>query len=188
MEKFKNKSDEELASLTLRDQDFLLCLTRRYEAKLLRYILRISNISQEEAEDVLQEVFIKVYFNLNSFDPDMKFSSWIYRITHNQVISNFRKIKARVETVGFDVRDELIENIAAEFDIKAEIDDQLFRKKIEDFLNKIGSKYRDVLVLHLFEEKNSQEISDILKKRIGTVYSLISRGKKILKKELQKKI
>lgn len=186
MDKCGDKTDEELVELTLKDQNFLFCLTRRYETKLLSYILRISNVSREEAEDILQDVFIKVYYNLNSFDKELKFSSWIYRITHNQVISNFRKIKARAETVSFDFKDEIIENIATEFDIKEEIDYKIFRKKVAIALNNIDSKYREVLVLYFLEEKSGQEISDILKKRIGTVYSLISRGKKILEKELLK--
>ena len=184
MDKCRDKTDEELVALTLEDQNFLVCLTRRYETKLFSYILRISNVSKEEAEDILQDVFIKVYYNLNSFDKELKFSSWIYRITHNQVISNFRKTKARAETIRLDIRDEIIKNIASEFDIKKELDYKIFREKIEGTLNNIDNKYREVLVLYLLEERTSQEISDILKKRIGTVYSLISRGKKILKKEL----
>ena len=150
--------------------------------------MRISNFPVEEAEDILQEVFIKVYYNLNSFDKDLKFSSWIYRITHNQVINNHRKAKARVETINLDIKDKLVENIAAEFDVREEIDGRIFRQKIEQLLNKVDIKYKEVLVLYLLEEKTSQEISDILKKRIGTVYSLISRGKSLLKKELLKNI
>jgi len=184
MDKCKDKTDEELVELTLKDQNFLFCLTRKYETKLISYILRISNVPKEEAEDILQDVFIKVYYNLNSFNKDLKFSSWIYRITHNQVISNFRKIKARAETVSFDFKDEIMENIASEFDIKEELDYKIFRKKVAIALNNIDSKYKEVLVLYLLEEKSGQEISDILKKRINTVYSLISRGKKILEKEL----
>ncbi|MCK5061307.1 RNA polymerase sigma factor [Candidatus Parcubacteria bacterium] len=184
MDKCGNKTDEELVELTLKDQDYLFCLTKRYETKLLSYILRISNVSKEEAEDILQEVFIKVYFNLNSFDKELKFSSWIYRITHNQVISNYRKIKARAETITFDFKDEIIKNIVSEFDIKEEIDYKIFREKIEKSLNNIDNKYKEVLILYLLEEKSGREISDILKKRINTVYSLISRGKKLLKKEL----
>ena len=185
MDKCKDKTDEELVALTLKNQNFLVCLTRRYETKLLSYILRISNVSKEEAEDILQDVFIKVYYNLNSFDKELKFSSWIYRITHNQVINNFRKTKVRAETITSDIRDEIIKNIVSEFDIKEELDYKIFREKIEILLNNINNKYREVLILYLLEEKSSQEISDILKKRIGTVYSLISRGKKILKKELE---
>jgi len=56
-----NKTDEQIVILTLKNQDYYLCLMKRYEAKLLNYILKISNISIEDGEDILQEVFIKAY-------------------------------------------------------------------------------------------------------------------------------
>ncbi|PIZ73055.1 hypothetical protein COY06_05820, partial [Candidatus Peregrinibacteria bacterium CG_4_10_14_0_2_um_filter_41_8] len=64
---------------------------QRYEGRLLAYINRLINVSNGEAEDILQEVFIKTYQNLNGFDLNLKFSTWVYRITYNQVISFFRK-------------------------------------------------------------------------------------------------
>src|SRR5665648_822001 len=63
-----NKTDEQIIVLTLKNQDYYLCLMKRYEAKLLNYILKISNINREDAEDILQEVFVKAYQNLNDFD------------------------------------------------------------------------------------------------------------------------
>ena len=89
------KNDEELVALALKNQDFFACLVERYEPKLMRYVRRISAATQEDAEDLLQEIFVKVYRNLNDFDPDLKFSSWIYRIAHNQVISYWRKTARR---------------------------------------------------------------------------------------------
>ena len=70
-----NKSDEDLVVLTLKNRDVFLYLMRRYEAPLLRYIRRIAGVNIEEAEDILQESFIKAYQNLNDFDPKLKFSS-----------------------------------------------------------------------------------------------------------------
>ncbi|MCD4694214.1 sigma-70 family RNA polymerase sigma factor, partial [bacterium] len=61
--------------------------------KLLGYIMKISSFSIDEAEDVLQEVFIKVYKNLYGFDENLSFSAWIYRITRNETITHFRKNK-----------------------------------------------------------------------------------------------
>src|SRR5665648_188700 len=81
-----NMTDNELVKLSLDNPDHFFCLTKRYESKLLRYIMRISKFSHEDAEDVLQDVFIKTYYNLNEFDSELKFSSWIYRIAHNQTI------------------------------------------------------------------------------------------------------
>ena len=66
----EEKTDEELVKLTLADQEWYLCLMRRYEAKLTRYIRRISGLNDQDLEDVLQDIFIKAYRNLNEFDPD----------------------------------------------------------------------------------------------------------------------
>ena len=181
-ENIDKKSDEELAVLTLRNQDFFACLMRRYEAKLLRYIRRISGVSLEEAEDVLQDSFIKIYQNLNGFDRSLKFSSWAYRITHNQVISHFRKNQVRPQTSAFD--SELLETLASDLDSARDIDRKLLRERLEKTLEKIDTKYRDVLVLKYFEEKDYQEISDIMQKPMGTVATLLSRAKRLLKAEL----
>jgi len=182
----QNKTDEELVVLVLNDQDYFLYLMERYERKLLRYIRRISNASVEESEDVLQEVFIKVYQNLNNFDLSLKFSSWIYRITRNQVISNYRKSKTRPQVVVLDQNSSFLENLASDLDLDREIDLKDFHDKIHHILGKLEIKYREVLVLKFLEEKDYKEISDILQKPMGTVGSLINRAKKQFKKELLK--
>lgn len=182
----QNKTDEELVVLILKDQDYFLYLMERYEKKLLRYIRRISYASIEEAEDILQEVFIKVYQNLNNFDLSLKFSSWIYRITRNQVISNYRKSKTRPQIVILDQNNSFLENLASDLDLDKEIDLKDFQDKIRHILGKLEIKYREVLILKFLEEKDYREISDILQKPMGTVGSLINRAKKQLKKELLK--
>lgn len=78
----------------------------------------------------MQEVFIKVYRNLNGFDSSLKFSSWIYRITHNQVISEHRKHQARPKMVTWENKDEFINNIMSDFDITREIELNYLRQEI----------------------------------------------------------
>ena len=182
------KSDLELVQLTLKNQDIFLYLIKRYEAKLLRYIQRISNVSSEDAEDLLQEVFIKVYLKLNDFDQDLKFSSWVYRITHNQVISNYRKLKARPQIIYLDPDDNLLNNIIFDLNMAEEVDRVYLRENIFKILNQLERKYKEALVLKFLEEKNYREISDILKKPIGTVGTLINKGKKKFKEELDREI
>ena len=181
-------SDEELVKLTLVNQDNFLFIMKRYESKLLRYILRISGIKKEDAEDLLQEVFIKVYENLNDFDQKLKFSSWIYRITHNMVIDNFRKMKVRPAIANFneDINNKILANIKSDFDIFKEIDIKYLREGIEKVLKKMDRNYKEVLVLRFFEDKSYEEISDILKKPTGTVSTLINRAKKQFKNEFIK--
>ena len=181
-----NVSDEELVKKILKDQDNFLYLVDRYKGRLLSYIRRLTNVNNEDAEDTLQEVFIKVYLNLNDFNGDLKFSSWIYRITHNQVISNHRKLKARPEGYAVNIEDQAARNLAAEIDIAAGADLSLLKNNIFKVLNNLDEKYREILILKFWEERNYQEISDIIKKPPGTVASTINKAKLEFKKELAK--
>lgn len=178
-------SDEQLVEITIDNQENFLYLIKRYEDRLIRYIRRISGVSLEDAEDILQEVFIKTYQNLNSFDKDLKFSSWIYRITHNEVISNFRRKQARAQEIKFD-NDNFINNIAGDTDISKDIDLSFLKDNIGSILSQMDIKYREVLILKFLEERDYREISDILKKPMGTVATLINRAKKQFREILEK--
>lgn len=183
---FSSLTDAELVKLTLADQDNFVYLVDRYKGKLSSYVKRLTNANNEDAEDILQEVFIKVYLNLNDFNKDLKFSSWIYRITHNQVISGHRKLKARPEGYAVNLDDQLAKNLTAEIDMKGQVDAKILQKTINLVLEKLEPKYKDVLVLKFLEEKSYQEISDILKKPLGTVASLMNKAKQEFKIELEK--
>ena len=187
-ENCKKNEDNELVELSLKNQDYFYCLILRYEDKLLRYIRRISSASKEDAEDILQEVFISVYKNLNDFDNALKFSSWIYRIAHNKTISHWRKIKARPKTVSGDNGEEsgLFNFIADNNDLFKAIEKKYSSKQIREIIFNLDNKYREVLVLKFLEDKNYKEISDILKKPMGTIATLINRAKKKFVTELKK--
>ncbi len=179
----KNKTDEEVVKLSLSKQDYFLCLMKRYEKKLISYIMRISSFNKEDAEDVLQEVFIKAYFNLNNFDSKLKFSSWVYRIAHNQTISEFRKKKVR-PIFYFEESDLIL--FADKLNLLNSIDNTFIKEEISEVLQKMDKKYSEVLVLKFLEDKDYKEISDILKKPTGTVGTLINRAKVKFEKEFLK--
>src|SRR5210317_1797491 len=86
-------SDTEIVERALIQLDFFYCLVIRFELPLLRYIRRISSFNEADAEDILQDAFIKIWRNLNAYRPDIKLSSWLYRIVHNETISHWRKHK-----------------------------------------------------------------------------------------------
>ena len=176
------RTDVELVGMSLENSDHFLCLSKRYEDKLLRYIIRISKFSREDAEDVLQEVFIKTYFNLNGFDKELQFSSWIYRIAHNEAVSAIRKKVVR-PSIALEVED--LVKFGDSFDMTKEMDNILDRKMIDEALSKLDEKYREVLVLRFLDEKDYTEIADILKKPVSTVGNLILRGKKLFKEEYE---
>lgn len=181
------KSDAELVSLALANRDDFLYIVDRYRPRLLAYIRRLTNIRPSDAEDLLQEIFIKVYLNLNDFDRKLKFSSWIYRIAHNQVISSYRKFKARPEGNEIDWEEPAIKRILAEFDVAGQADQSLLQEAVAVALGRLPDKYREVLVLRFLEEKSYQEISDIIKKPGGTVASWLNKAKEAFRDEFPKK-
>jgi RNA polymerase sigma-70 factor (ECF subfamily) len=176
--------DSELVRLSLADSEQFSYIINRYEERLIRYIRRLGTSSAEDAEDILQDIFLKVYLNLNDFNQDLKFSSWIYRIAHNQVISHFRKRQVRPEAHSFPIDSGGLQLLADDMALESQIDLNLQKEIIMTALQHIDSKYREILVLKFFEDKSYQEISDILKKPAGTVASLMSRAKKALKNAL----
>ncbi len=181
-----DKTDEELVAMTLADQENFLFLVNRYKEKLFRYIRRLTNISAEDAEDILQEVFMKAYVNLNDFEQDLKFSSWIYRIAHNQVISHHRKIMVRPQGNAVNLEDSEVMNIAADLDTEKDIDIKILRQNIDMVASRLEPKYREVLILRYFEDKNYQEISDIIKRPLGTVASYLNKAKQEFRDEIEK--
>ncbi len=156
-------------------------IVRRYQKKLFSYLYRLTG-NREEAEDILQTVFFKVFRNIESFDARKKFSSWIYRIAHNEAV-NFIKRQSGKRFVSWD--EMLTDRIKAE--IKTAEKDPLEqcigkekRKKVRAALQKLPEKYRQVLEMRYFQEKSYEEIGKILKKSVNTVGTLINRAKKKL--------
>jgi len=182
----QDSSDQDIVKISLIDKDKFIFILDRYKEKLFNYIRRISGLDNESIEDLLQDVFIKVYKNLNDYDNTLKFSSWIYRIAHNEVISNWRKNNVRPQAFEID-EDTNIEYFISEIKADTEVDYNLMKEKIFVVLSGLSLKYREVLILKYLEEKDYQEISDITKKSIGTVSSLLSRAKKAFRDELSSK-
>jgi RNA polymerase sigma-70 factor (ECF subfamily) len=178
-------SDIELVARSLQNPDNYAELVERYEAPLLRYIARISNVSKAEAEDLLQNVFLKAYQNLNDFDPKLKFSSWIYRIAHNEVVSNWRRKSARASEVQLEDADAA-GFFRSAFDLQKEVDEKILAARVREVLTKLPKKYQEVLILRYIEDKDYNEISDILRKPGGTVATLLNRAKKDFKKRWSK--
>lgn len=172
--------DEQLV-LIIRESDSELYshIIKRYKSKLSRYLGRFIS-DPDELEDVLQDVFIKAYRNLHGFDAKRKFSSWIYRIAHNEAVNHIKKnsrVKISLDDIEYKAVDEKI-------DVGSGIDKGILKQNIAESLEHIGFKYREVLTLFFFEDKSYEEIGDILRIPVNTVGTLILRGKKLLKKQL----
>lgn len=181
-----NKTDEELASLTLERQDVFAVLIQRYESRLLRYIRAISSASTEDAEDILQEAFIKAYQHLNGFDAEQKFASWMYRIVRNETIGAFRKKRVRPEGHSESIDDTLTERLASRLQTSTEAEEKERQESIHRILQALDPKYREVLALKYLDEKSYTEIAYILQKPMGTIATLLNRAKKQFESVAQK--
>jgi RNA polymerase sigma-70 factor (ECF subfamily) len=172
-------SDQEIIQKSYDNLDYFACLYDRYEPKLLRYIQKISMADPEEAADILQEAFIKIWVNLNSYDDRLKLSSWLYRIVHNETISFCRKKRSFGKNNKSDPQDLRFDELPDEADM--EVDPEMRFFLTHEILNKLALKYREVLVLKFMEKMSYEEISDVLKIPEGTVATRMNRAKKMFK-------
>ena len=168
-------SDNEIVKKSLDNVDYFSCLYDKYEPSLLRYIKRITLVDDDQAKDILQEAFIKIWINLREFNPKMKLSSWIYRIVHNETISFWRKNKS----YGKDKKDKLDDNLFIDFSFDSSDEENEKKYKLTyEILELLPLKYKSILILKFIENMSYQEISDVLRIPEGTVAVRINRAKK----------
>ena len=174
-------SDEELARAVQQGtDDAFTILFQRYEQKMLRYGQRFL-YSYEDLEDAVQEVFIKTYRNIKSFDTDKKFSTWIYRIAHNTFINVIKK-NGREPVSFFDFDTFISLPVRTEDTLEGLLDTKESTEKIVHRMKQLSPKYREVLILFYLEELGYKEIADVLSIPISTVGVRIARAKAQLKK------
>jgi RNA polymerase sigma-70 factor (ECF subfamily) len=178
-------SDEVVAAQLQRgDKEAFTTLFNRYEKKILRYGQRFL-YSYEDLEDAVQEVFIKAYKNIQSFDTNRKFSTWLYRVAHNTFINVIKK-KGREPLSFFDF------DVLVQLPTKPlpSVQDHFIRSEdkalIEKHLQELSPKYREPLVLYYLEEFDYKEMSEILHLPTSTVGVRLARAKAALKKLIQK--
>ena len=179
-----NLSDEQLvAAVREKDKELYSEIIERYQTKLYHYLRKFLK-NNDELEDVLQEIFVKAYYNLNGFNCSKKFSPWIYRIAHNEAINHIKKYSK--ESVSLDESEwEIIDE---KLDIAATTDSALARATIERGLASLKDKFREPLILFFFEQNSYEEISDILRIPRNTIGTFIMRGKTMLKEFLQREL
>jgi RNA polymerase sigma-70 factor, ECF subfamily len=175
------QSDVEVVQATLAHKDSFGELVIRYEEKFRRYIRRLGIRNEEDQDDVLQEIFIKIYRNLNGYDQSLSFSSWAYRIAHNEAVSHHRKRTVRPEGHAIDDGDEVIALSGSGDDLMEELAAKDDGRLLGEALNRLDPKYRDVIVLRYFEGKEYEEIADILLMPVGSVATRIFRAKAALR-------
>jgi RNA polymerase sigma-70 factor (ECF subfamily) len=177
---YKDLTDEDVVNkVRLNDPDLYAVIIERYKDRLLRYATNLVH-NEDEASHIVQGAFIKAYTNLNGFNIKKKFSSWIYRIVHNEamnVVKKYKKEVAFLDNVDFKSK----QNIEEDFEQKETA------SRVKDCLGLMPLIYSEPLSLYYLDEKSYEEIGDILRIPMGTVAARINRAKKIMKKICQKK-
>ena len=152
-----------------------------YQPRILRYVARIAGAA--EAEDLTQEVFVKVARSLNTFRGDSQLSTWIYRIATNTAIDRMRaaSFQQEVESPSAEESGDEDEKEAAGEEERFSPERRLMRKEMQDCfmdcLNRLPVSYRAVVVLSELEEFSNQEIANILGLSLDVVKILLHRGR-----------
>jgi RNA polymerase sigma-70 factor (ECF subfamily) len=158
-------------------------LVGRYQTRLLNFIYRTIG-DREKAEDLVQEVFIRVYRHIGRFDRSKKFSTWIYTIASNLAKNELRN-RSRNPLVLFQA---LRKNTPQDDDRPLQFEDlhnrpdDLYRKRhlrelVEESVAKLPEHHREVFVLRELEGKSYEEIAEITSTNLGTVKSRLNRAR-----------
>ncbi len=180
------KSDKFLVELALRDdKEAFEALILRYQNGIINYIYRMI-LDMDEAMDLAQEVFIKAYFSLNTYNPHYSFSTWIYKIASNLTIDFLRKKKRKgLNTESLSARERELEIPDQSMNPTVNLEKEMFYKKLEFALNMVPESLREFVILMDLNELSYNEISEIKNLPLGTVKNKIFRGREILRKFLE---
>jgi RNA polymerase sigma-70 factor (ECF subfamily) len=162
-------------------------LVRRHQGAIHNFLLRMVR-DPEEALDLSQEVFLKVFCSLERFDPRFRFTTWMYRIASNAAIDQIRKRRPwAVTSLDSPVGEE--SGPSREVAGTSPTPDQFLearetRSHIEDALQTLPEEYREVLLLRHQGERRYDEIARITGLPIGTVKNRIFRAREMLRRSL----
>jgi len=176
------QKDEEIAkSIQSGKIELFGILIERYEEKIKRYSRKFLS-DREDINDVVQNIFIKVYTNIQSFDPKRKFSSWLYRIAHNELVNALKKKKP----LSLFNLDALFPHRFSDNALKEEIGRKDVKMMIDKCLSKLEPKYKEPLILFYLEELRYEEIADVMQIPVSTVGIRLKRGKELMEKIFKK--
>ncbi|HEX6923416.1 MAG TPA: RNA polymerase sigma factor SigW [Bacillales bacterium] len=159
-----------------------------YQHKVYQICFRMIG-NRHEAEDLAQEAFLRAYLNIDSYDSDKKFSSWLYRIATNLTIDRLRKKKPDyyldAEIAGAEGL-TMYAQLSADDDLP---EDQVVSLELQETIQaeilQLPPKYRSAIVLKYIEDLSLKEIGEILNIPVATVKTRIHRGREALRKRLR---
>lgn len=161
-------------------------LFRKYEKYLYKICYTYSQ-NQQDALDLIQEIYIKVFNNIDKFNEDMPFHPWVRKLAVN-ICLNFRRTKKNNVislNESYNEDSSVEDNIASDFNVEEEIERVDVRKVIIENIKSLPEKYRLIIILRYYEDLSYNEISELLAKPLGTVKIELYRAKAILKKQLE---
>ncbi|MDX1582718.1 MAG: sigma-70 family RNA polymerase sigma factor [Thermoanaerobaculia bacterium] len=180
--------DRELVAAILSgEQERFAELVERYERRLVNYVYRMIR-NYEDAHDLAQEIFIKVYMALDRYDPKYKFSTWIFRIAQNAAIDQIRKKTLPEESLTKPDRDsggerqmqieaDVVSPYRAVFNVE-------MAGAIESAVQNLPEDYRELIELRHFAELSYDEIAEVKQLPLGTVKNKLFRARNMLKEQL----
>lgn len=180
------EDDEFVLNAKKGDQRAFAKLMDKYQKPLYYHVLKMVK-NHEQVEDLVQEAFMKAFNNLDSYNTNYAFSTWLYRITTNHTIDYLRKKKLKTTSI-----DEPVKTKDGEMEIqisdKAETDRNIIKKErrliIHEAIKNLPEKYRKVIEMRHLDELSYQEISEQLDLPLGTVKAHIFRAREMLYKAL----
>ena len=181
--------DETLVDLALGGRrEAFETLVRRHQKPLLNYLYRLTG-ARDGAPDLAQEVFIKVYVSLSSFDPRYRFTTWLYRIASNCAIDNLRK--KQIRTYAIEPAQGEGDQVAADAGLCGHdpTPHEVLRlreleRKLDEAIAALPMAYRQLILLRHKQHCRYDEIARITRLPIGTVKNRIFRAREMLKGQL----
>lgn len=169
------------------ERDLFTVLMSRYEKRIINYVYRITH-RYEEAHDLAQEIFVKVYLALDRYDPKYQFSTWLFRIAQNSAIDALRK-KSIAEVPLSRPTDDEPGGKEREFADDGVSPYRALKNKqlsaaIDDAVGKLPADYRELIQLRHFAELSYEEIASMKKLPLGTVKNKLFRARNLLKEAL----
>jgi RNA polymerase sigma-70 factor (ECF subfamily) len=179
--------DEELVGRILAgEEDLFEVLVRRYQSRVLAHVGRMVG-NRDDALDLSQEIFLKVFGALNRYNPAFKFSTWLFRIAGNAAIDHLRKRRPR--TVPLEVHDadggmSSLEYKSHDLDPYGELRNLERGNAIARAISALPLEFRELITLRHFGGLSYEEIADVKQMPLGTVKNKLFRARAVLKERL----
>lgn len=158
-----------------------------YKDKIYHLAYRMLG-NKQEAEDIVQETFLRLYSNLHRYDDTQKFSTWIFRIGTNLCIDRLRKRKLTysldAEVTDGEGNDYYAMMSSDEYTPEKQVIVSETQRHIRKVIDNMPDKYKSIIVLRYLQDLSLQEISDVLGLPITTIKTRLHRGREYLRKKL----